>query len=84
MTLDDIRAAFPRYHLHIDLYPAGGMLDVEGCAECGTDDTKWDSSSWRDGKGGRSLENAILQLQDRLGLRPNVRIHGAAKPSPVE
>ena len=63
ITLADIRAAFPGYHLRIDIYPAGGMLDVEGCEECGTDGAKFYLCAWRNAEPGRGLEDAVSELQ---------------------
>ena len=36
LTLAGIREAFPGYHVDVSLFPAGGVIDLRGCEECGT------------------------------------------------
>lgn len=47
MTIQEIRDQLKGYHVEINLFPSGGMIDATGCEECGTDDSKFESISWK-------------------------------------
>ena len=69
MTLQEIRDAFPGYHVNISLWPTGGQIELRGCEECGTVDFHLFSENWREGVVPyfdgevRSLANAVKRLQ---------------------
>ena len=55
------------FHLEIMFYPSGGMIDATGCEECGTDDCKMESVSWKTHKDENML-TAIQKLKVKLGV----------------
>ena len=61
----DLKAEFKGYHIEIQLYPSGGMIEIIGCEECGTDDSFSYSASWKDG-GGRTFDEAKEILKESI------------------
>ena len=65
--IDRIRSEFPGYHISIELFPSGGIIDAAGCEECKTDPSTMESISWKNERGRcRSLDEAVLLLKDKL------------------
>ena len=60
-----IKDSFKGYHVDISLYPSGGMIDVNGCKECGTSEAVMHTALWKT-KNGETLEWAIDKLKDKL------------------
>lgn len=67
MTIDEIREAFPGYHLEISLYPSGGVIEATGCEECGTNDNSFQSAIWRIHRG-QTEAYAVNKLKQKLGI----------------
>ena len=65
MNIEQIRKELAGYHVEIMLYPSGGMIDVTGCEECGTDDGVSEGAMWKTHKG-ESIEFAIKKLKAKL------------------
>jgi len=69
MTLQEIKKAFPGYHLTIELHPTGGMIEARGCEDCGTSKKTFFFAPWRDTDIDTafgeplSFENAVKRLQ---------------------
>lgn len=55
------------YHIDIMLYPSGGLIDATGCKECGTNEKKIESVSWKTHKN-ETLVTAIEKLKIKLGM----------------
>lgn len=53
---------FPHGHVDISLYPAGGTLDVTQCEDCGADDGRYASASWRL-KYGETMADAVQRIK---------------------
>lgn len=62
-ALEELRVRFSGYHVTIQLYPSGGMIELEGCEECGTDPDFFNNAGWRTNRKGRSFEQALSRLE---------------------
>lgn len=69
MTLDQIMSEFSGYHVDISLTPGVGMIDIWGCAECGTDDRFHTVDFWKPMKG-ETVESAIEKLKLKMPKEP--------------
>ena len=60
-----IKERFKGYHISISLTPVGGIVDAQGCEECGTseDDTFW--ASWKT-PNSETLETALDELERKI------------------
>jgi len=61
-----LREMFKGYHIEVLLYPSGGMLEVTGCEECGTDDSETHCVTWKTHKG-EDLNSAAGKLLNKMG-----------------
>lgn len=61
----EIKERFKRYHLTINFYPSGGMIEIEGCSECGTNDSFFKAVTWKSHKN-ETLETAMTKLEEIL------------------
>lgn len=59
----------PGYHLSIELFPSGGIIDASDCEECGTENSSTITWSYS-GKirGPISFDEAINKLKQSLGV----------------
>lgn len=62
-VLNEIQAFFPKHHLEINIYPAGGSIYLSKCEECDSDKSHYDV--WRD-REGTTLNSAILKLIEEV------------------
>lgn len=65
MNINEIRKELKGYHIEISLYPSGGIIDVTGCEECGTDDSESAGCSWKE-KNGETIRTAVNKLKTHL------------------
>ena len=61
--VDKLNADFPTHHFTIHIFPAGGVIDLEECEECGSDESY--SASWIY-KRTQNIESAIFDLKKQL------------------
>ena len=67
--ISKLNAELTGYHVEIQLYPSGGMIDASGCDECGTNESKYESSRWSIKKHkNKTIDDAINELKTKLGL----------------
>lgn len=67
--IDELRKALPGYHVELELYPSGGCISASGCAECGTDESKYEAQNWRKKNcAAKTPDEALTLLRQRLGL----------------
>ena len=64
-TITKIREEFKGYHVCINLWPSGGILDAGGCRECGTSNDILEIVKWKHKKG-ETIETAIEELKNKL------------------
>ena len=63
--IEQLRKELAGYHVEIQLYPSGGMIDVTGCEECDTSEAFFASASWKE-KNGETVDAAIARLKRRI------------------
>lgn len=65
--LEKLQAQFKGYHISLSLFPSGGMIDAEGCKQCGTEDHVFESTRWKEKKD-QSIDDAVARLKIKLGI----------------
>ena len=64
-----LKQDLPGYHLSIELYPSGGIIDANECEECGTENGSsivWSYKGKRQGP--QSFDEAVKKLKQKLGV----------------
>lgn len=66
--VEKLKEEFKGYHIALEIYPAGGMIEVTGCEECGTDDCFYENSRWRFKHPRlKTIDDAVVNLKEKLG-----------------
>jgi len=67
--INELNTELIGYHVEIQLYPSGGMIDASGCDECGTNESKYESARWSIKKHkNKTIDDAVNELKTKLGL----------------
>lgn len=62
-----IKEELKGYHFTIDFLPEGGLIDVQGCDECGTGGAVSSSMLWGPTRDSKTLSECVDNL--KLGLK---------------
>ena len=67
--VDKLKEDLPGYHIELTLYPSGGMIDAQGCEECGTKDDSFESARWSIQRHrNATMDDAVKELKTKLGV----------------
>lgn len=62
-----IKSKLTGFHVELTFYPTGGIIDATGCEDCGTNDNKTASASWKVHRG-ENILTAIEKLKVKLDV----------------
>ena len=62
----DLRRQFLGYHFEILFYPSGGLIEVQGCEECGTKESICIGQSWGKKRKCKTMIDAVESIKTNL------------------
>lgn len=65
-VIDKLKNDLVGYHIEIQLYPSGGIIDIEGCEECGTDELFRAGISFGSKRSAKTIEEAVAVLIEKI------------------
>lgn len=77
--IEQLQADFKGYHLEIQIFPSGGLIDAMGCSECGTSEDTVEFAGWGKKRRCKTPAEAVADLKRKLGIA-NIPLDNGLQP----